>query len=161
MEVKVQKNRNRLQELVKGLQKLDKDFVEVGHFKEQGTHYSGFSYPKLMEIHHNGGNTAGSSPLPPRPVLDILFFRNRNLTDMMFKRAFKAWGGRTLGTRSNGILLEDLGKVLQDKERKIFGSSDLAPNAVPPKNRNEPLVATGDLRSKVAYRTSTSRKIKE
>lgn len=63
--------------------------------------------------------------------------------------------------RSNDKLLEELGRILRDKEKEIFGSSALAPNAVPPKDRNEPLVASGELRSKVAYRASTNKQIKE
>lgn len=149
------------EKLVKQFHRIDGESVEVGHFKSQNKHPSGFSYPELMAIHHNGGNPSGNAPLPPRPVLDLLFFKNQNLSDPAFKAAFRAWGKRTLSDRSNDILLEDIGKILQKKEKAIFGSAALAPNAVPPKDRNDPLVNTGKLRDKVAYKTSTSKQVKE
>lgn len=152
---------NKFQKLVQQLHKINNESVEVGHFKSQGKHSSGFTYAELMSIHHNGGNPSGRAPLPPRPVLDLLFFRNQNLTDPAFKTAFKAWGSRTLGERSNAILLEDIGLVLREKEKAVFGSTALAPNAVPPKRRNTPLVDTGDLKSKVAYKTSIGKQVKE
>ena len=161
LSVGVQKRGNRLQELTKQFHKIDGESVEVGHFEKQGKHPSGFTYAELMAIHHNGSNPSGTAPVPPRPVLDLLFFRNQNLSDPAFKQAFKEWRGRTLSARSNDILLEDIGRILRDKEKEIFGSSALAPNAVPPKDRNEPLVATGDLKSKVAYKISTNKQIKE
>ncbi len=143
------------------LNSLNNASVSVGHYQEQGKHHSGFSYPELMAIHHNGGNPSGNAPLPPRPVLDILKFRNQKLSDPLFKKAVKAWGMRTPSPSSNAILLDEIGKILRAKEKAIFGSSALAPNAVPPKSSNTPLVDTGQLRSKVAYRTSISKQVKE
>lgn len=161
LSVGVQKRGNRLQELIKQFHVINGEAVEVGHFKKQGRHPSGFTYAELMAIHHNGSNPSGTTSVPPRPVLDLLFFRNQKLTDPIFKQAFKEWKNRALSMRSNDKLLEELGRILRDKEKEIFGSSALAPNAVPPKDRNEPLVASGELRSKVAYRASTNKQIKE
>jgi hypothetical protein len=161
LNVKVKKVGNHLQKLAQQFHKIDGESVEVGHFKSQGKHSSGYTYAELMLIHHNGGNPTGTNYLPPRPVLDLLFFNNQNLGDPKFKSVFTAWSRRTLSKGSNAILLQDIGAVLRDKEKAIFGSAALAPNAVPPKSRNSPLVATGDLRSKVAYKTSIGNKVKE
>jgi hypothetical protein len=158
---KMKKVGNSLQKITQQFHKIDNESVEVGHFKEQGTHPSGFTYAQLMALHHNGGNPSGSAPIPPRPVLDLLFFKNSNLSDPKFAAAFKAWRGRTLSESSNGILLAQIGIILRKKEKAIFGSSALAPNAVPPKDRNDPLVDTGELRSKVAYKTSINKQVKE
>lgn len=161
LKVKVKKRGNQLQSLVKKLHQIDGETVKVGHFKSQGTHPSGFTYAELMAIHHNGGNPSGKAPLPPRPVLDLLFFKNAKLTDPKIKMAIKSWGNRPLSTSSNDKLLEDIGRILRDKEKAIFGSSSLAPNAVPPKDRNSPLVDTGDLKSKTAYMVSTNKIVQE
>lgn len=158
---KVKKTGSQFQKLVQQVKKLHNDSVEVGHFKSSGLHYSGFTYAELMAIHHNGGNPNGSVPLPPRPVLDILFFKNQRLTDPKFKAAFKAWGKRKSSDASDAMLLEDIGKILRDKEKQIFGSSDLIPNKVPPKSKNSPLIERGDLVSKVAYKTSRDKQVKE
>jgi hypothetical protein len=152
---------NKFQKLVQQIQKLDKESVEIGHFKESGVHSSGFTYAELMAIHHNGGNPTGSVPLPPRPVLTILHARNLKLTDPAFKHAFNSWVQRKPSDTSDNLLLEEIGRILRDKEKKIFGSSDLTPNAVPPKTSNRPLIETGELRSKVAYKTSKNKQVKE
>lgn len=59
------------------------------------------------------------------------------------------------------MLLDDIGKFFREEEQKLFGSVSLAPNAVPPKRFNNPLIDTGDLKSKVAYKTSKDKKVKE
>lgn len=161
LNARVKKTGNQFQKLVQQIKKIDKESVQVGHFREQGLHPSGFTYAQLMAIHHNGGNPSGNTPLPPRPVLDILFFKNQQLTDPKFKNAFKAWKKRSSNDSSDEMLLEDIGRILREKEKAIFGSSELAPNAVPPKSTNNPLIDTGALKSKVAYKTSTGKQVKE
>jgi len=133
----------------------------VGHFESQGVHSSGLSYVDLMRIHHTGGNPSGQVPLPPRPVLDLLVFNNERLEDPKFKLAFERWKKRTYGESSNAILLEDIGKILRDKEKAIFGSNKLAPNKVPPKDVNNPLIDSGELRNKTALKTSINNIVKE
>lgn len=149
---------NQLEKLLQRVKQLNGENVKVGHFKRQGLHNSGMTYPQLMAIHHSGNPEKN---LPARPVLDILFFRNRRLTDTAIKLAFKQWGRRKITNSSNAELLDDLGKYFRSAEKEIFGSSALAPNAVPPKDSNNPLILKGDLRSKVAYRTSIDKQIKE
>ena len=160
LKISVQKKGNSLQKLVKNFHKIDGEFVETGHFKEQGKHYSGLTYPELMSVHHNGGNPSGNAPLPPRPVLDLLHFRNQNLSDPKIKGYIRDWRKRPLSEASNKILLDQIGRILAIREKRIFGSPTLASNAVPPKDRNQPLVETGDLKSKVSYKTSIDNSVK-
>jgi hypothetical protein len=158
LKVSLKKQGNQLEKLSQQLLSLNNAFVEVGHFSSQGKHASGFTYPELMAIHHAGNP---ETDLPARPVLDILFFRRRKLTAPVLRRAFKLWKGRKPGNGSDGMLLDDIGKFFREEEQKIFGSPSLVPNAVPPKESNNPLVDTGDLKSKVAYRTSKNKQVKE
>ena len=108
---------------------------------------------------HNAGNPEIN--MPSRPVLDILFFRNRKLKAAALTQAMKSWGKRKSSDSSDKRLLNDFGKFLRIEEKKIFGSAALAPNAVPPKAFNNPLILTGDLKSKVAYKTSLDNQVKE
>ncbi len=111
-----------------------------------------------MRIHHAGNPETN---LPARPVLDILFFRNRKMKDAGLRAIFKAWAKRKSGDVADRKLLDGIGKFFLVEEKKIFGSSALAPNAVPPKASNNPLILTGDLKSKVAYKTSKDNQLKE
>jgi hypothetical protein len=160
LKVKLVKKGSQFKKLIQQIHRLNNESVEIGHFKSQGEHESGFTYPELMALHHRGNP---ETPLPPRPVLAILFFRFRKLKTKApaIDRAFKAWGKRKSGDSSDKILLNDIGEFFREEEKKIFGSSTLAPNAVPPKAFNNPLIDTGDLKSKVAYKTSKDKQVKE
>jgi len=160
LSVKVLQQGNKFNQLVKRIRNLANESVEVGHFAQQGTHHSGMSYPELMRLHHTGGSSSGV-PIPPRPVQTILKFRNTKLAKPGINKAFRDYAKRKSNRASTGKLLSDIGVFLRDEEKKIFGSPDLAPNAVPPKDRNNPLIVTGDLKNKVAYRTSMNKSIKE
>lgn len=149
---------NQFDKLIKQVRNLNNESVKVGHFNSQGKHDSGMTYPELMALHHTGNPEAN---LPPRMVLAILFNKFRKLQAPEIRRAFKSWGNRKKGENSDRMLLNDIGSFLRDEEKKIFGSNVLAPNAVPPKNRNNPLIETGDLKSKVAYKTSIDKQVKE
>jgi hypothetical protein len=162
IKLKVKKKGNQLERLVKSLHGLNGETVQVGHFSEQGKHYSGYTYPELMALHHNP--RANGFDFPPRPVLDILFAKNLNLDSQGIKRILSQYRKMELNENANNFLLDSIGKYLREQEKKIFGSSELAPNAESTqeqKGKNSPLIDTGDLRRKTAYRTSKNKEIKE
>jgi hypothetical protein len=162
IKLKVKKKGNQLEKLVKNFHDLNGENVQVGHFASQGKHYSGYTYPELMALHHNP-RTNGFD-FPPRPVLDILFAKNLNLNSQGIKRILSQYRKMELNQNANKFLLDAIGKYLRNQEKRIFGSSDLAPNAestAERKGKNSPLIDTGDLRRKVAYRTSKNKEIKE
>ena len=161
LKFKIKRTGNQLEKLTNQIRSLASENVQIGHFASQGRHYSGFTYPELMAFHHNGGNPITGEILPPRPVLDILAFRNQKLQDPVIKAAFRAWGNRKSSPQSDFALLTQLGEIMRDREKKIFGSSALARNKTPPKNINNPLIVTGDLQSKTAYKTSVDNQVKE
>ncbi len=156
--VKVIKKGNTLEKLAQGLLKFNGEGGKVGHFSSQGIHHSGHTYPQLMSKHNTGNPEI---KLPTRPVLDILFARHRRLNKPPIKSAIRAWFKRKLSEGSDNKLLNDIGAYLREEEKRIFGSASLAPNAVPPKAFNNPLIDTGDLRAKVAYKTSKNEQVKE
>lgn len=147
---------NRLDKIVKQLKSLANDEVQVGHFQEQGLHYSGFSYPELMAFHHTGGDPNNGSPVIPRKLLDILWARHRNLEkNPQIKAAFTRWRKRPLSEESNKKLLDEIGRVIAKLEKAMFGD----PLALPTNGSNlSPLVDTGDLRDHTAYKTSRNPK---
>lgn len=140
------------------LKKLDNQSVSVGHFESQGLHSSGKSYVNLMKEHHTGDEIT-----PPRPVLTILNFRLRGyLSSSEAKSLLKRWAK---DPKNIDLFLSSLGKKIAQQEKQIFGNNtELASNAPLTqklKGRDSPLVDTGELRSKVAYRTSIGNKVIE
>lgn len=160
---KVKKVGNKTQKLAKGLADLGNQNIEVGHFREQGQHKdSGYTYAELMALHNNP--TANGFDFPPRPVLDILFFRNRKLDDPKIRRIIERYSEVELTSAVIARMLDEIGHHLTEEGKKIFGSAALAPNSegtIAQKGRNEPLVDTGSLKERTAYRTSKNKTIKE
>lgn len=153
MQAKIVKKGNQTNKLLKELNQKSK--VHVGHYNDQGEHYSGLTYPDLMKLHHFGTG-AGRGQIPARPVLSILGFRvNNNIRKVFFgvSEVFKK------GSYSSNVLkyLTKVGNVMQRMERDIFGdTSTLASNSSTTvtlkQGRNQPLVDTEDLRNKIEVR---------
>lgn len=161
LKVKVKKVGNKFDTLVKGIKDLNNENVQVGHFGNEKHPNSDLTYAELMAVHNNP--VAHGLDWPPRPVLDILVANNRNLNDPKIKAALRKYSRLEPNPANNEMLLEELGKILAQKEKDIFGSSELAPNApstIAQKGRNEPLVDSSALKNKVSYKTSKSKTVK-
>ena len=148
---------------IKALKKFDKAKVEVGHFAAQGNHSEiNESYVDLMKLHHTGGSVGGI-PIPERPVMTHLDFESREfLNSKQVENSLKS--GVVFGDLN--ATLRFIGLRLREKEKNIFGdTSKLQPNADATIARkhgvDSPLVETGELRDKVAYKLSTSKAIVE
>jgi len=158
MKWKLKRNPNNLlQKNLRALRKLQGSEVEFGHFSEQGTHYSGYSYPQLMAFHHNGSDPSGVVHVLPRPLILILKRSNPNLlSDSEVRRAFKDWSMRLPSQKSNRILLDSIGRRMSKKERDIFGDVRLGVTSNP-----TPLVLTGDLRDATSYKDSMNSTVRK
>jgi len=157
-----------LENLLKQLKDLEKESVEIGHFQEQGQHTgSKMSYPGIMRLHHTGATIKTTGVvIPPRPILSILEFRLQG-SGPQLKQAVKDWAKKSLSRESSLNLLEDIGKSVVVMEKDIFGDpSLLTPNSENTRKRvgvdgpDAPLVDTGSLRDKVAYRTTIDNTVK-
>lgn len=142
-------------QIVKALSELESSSVEVGHFQSQGNHSTAvkpngtpYSYVELMHFHHTGD--AGSRP--PRQPLNVLKIQNRNLSQHRWmKSAVKASVKDILSKSATQTSLNRIGKNLARLEKDIFGDPALL--AGTPHN-TDPLIDTGELRSKVIYKTT-------
>ena len=150
-----------IEEALKKLIKSSGAGVDVGHFKESGMHYSGMTFPELMQLHHTG---SFENNIPARPVLSILFENEYKLAEKPpIKKLIMEYMESDLSDASLEKMLSGIGKYLSAKEKRIFGSSLLAENAKSTQEmkggRNSPLIDTGSLVDEVAYRTSVTNKI--
>ena len=163
MNITVKKGKGDFHKKLKQLRQFGKAHVEVGHFASQGQHESiDMSYVDLMKFHHKGGVSESGVSSPSRPVMThmMMYATKAAANSMSTRQAFKAWSeGRT----TNEGFFISLGKVLVQTEKNLFGSSGSlvknAPFTVALKGRDDPLVDTGDLRDRVAYKTSISKRV--
>ncbi len=139
------------------LLKANKEHVAVGHFEESGVHYSGFTYPELMKLHHNGNDH-----FPPRPVLEILFQNHLQiLSHPDVARAMKVYADSKMLEKDLTKMLRAVGKALAIEETEIFGTSQLTVNKKSTEQqkggRNTPLIDTGELVDEVSYKDSITK----
>ncbi len=113
--------------------------VEVGWFKEQGTHHSGVTYPELAKIHLNGVR------VPKRDILGVSLFLNDPSTDPKIKSLIRSWIKRK--GMSVESLFNSLGEIEKKRVMDTFGDPRLGITGNP-----TPLVDTGDWRSTTDFR---------
>ena len=131
--------------------------VEVGHFDDQGTHASGYSYPELMAF-HNKDSGYDNEHVPPRPILEVTKFR----VNGTYKQVFRGMHHIFKDGYSKASLKEYMLKVgdkIKNIELSVFGNSIFLPanqaSTAAAKGRNEPMVETGDLQDHVEVRVKT------
>jgi len=138
---------------IKAISKLDGEHVDIGWFQSQGKHPTAdLTFPQLAKYHATGGG----GRVTPRDVLALSSAVYPPNKDREVIQALTKWlsGGRTGGTEA---LLAVLGDVQVKRIQSLFGSSLLSPTSGNP----DPLVETGALRNKTAYKTSINNIIKE
>lgn len=166
MTAKIVKRGKGLQNLADNIRIISQQTLEVGHFDEQGYHSEAdhLKLVDLMRIHH-AGFIKGTVSVPPRPILNILKSRAKKLSNSKQKAAFKKWLSSEMTREDHRQLLEALGESLVEVEKAIFGASPpLATNAsgtVKAKGFNSPMIETGELKERVAYRSSLDKRIVE
>lgn len=145
-----------LPELKRRIRSLEGREVDIGMFAEQGKHEdSGFKYVDLFR-HLSEGNPAKN--LPPRSPLLVASVLNPPNTSPLrrnLKKLLTNLSGKSPMTPDK--VLENTGEFYRKKVRDVFGDeSKLAPKAKRTKERSEspntPLINTGDLASKVAFK---------
>ena len=155
--IRVQNIKKSLTEIkLERLLKANKEHVEIGHFEESGMHYSGFTFPELMKLHHKGYEGVAA-----RPVLEHLFqnhLKILNHPDVM--RALKRYADSRMTEKDLTRMLQAVGRAMADEEVDIFGSSMLASNrqsTINIKGEDAPLVHTQELVQEVSYKDSVTK----
>lgn len=150
IKVKIKKASNRFDKLIREIHEVNQQWVEVGHFQEQGDHYSGYGYAELAALYHRGE----IANQPPRRVLDALAFSLGTLNTNIMARIRNHW----LQKRNTKEMLEMVARYIAKKEYDLFGK--VGP-FMPADSTDTPLVEDGDLQASTAYRTSKDKTIKE
>jgi len=150
---------NFVPEIEKRINALEGHQVDVGMFASQGQHEgSGFTYVGLFKYMADGDPKRN---MPPRSPLHVVANMNKTLRKSGLKGDIQKYLTNirsTKGSITKTELLNNLGEHYREEVRNVFGDeSKLAPkNAKTTKPRsvspNTPLVETGELAKKVAYR---------
>lgn len=134
--------------IMRNLEALDGTEIDAGIFANAGSDSRGTPYVDIALY-----NEFGTYRIPARPAVRIASDENqRNWGDIIEAEV----GTIISGGGGKAQMCKRVGKQMVKDIQSIFGdTSKLAPNApstIRRKGRNEPLVDTGTLRSKVNYR---------
>ena len=139
---------------------LKKNKAQVGYFREQGLHSSGFTYPALMYLHEVIGISTKSGKVYRRAFEMTSMFMRKTLQDNVNKdlnRLFKS------GNIDPTNVLENFATSLSNGIKSTFGNPSILPSNSPftikQKGANTPLVETGELRDNLAYKVTTKKGI--
>lgn len=153
------KTNGKTQKLLKSLNKLSNNNLQVGHFEKSGIHYSNFSYPELLKIWAFGGPTG---KVVKNPLAQYAFGQLMNkkfLKNPHVKKVYQKWSKNLLNENSAKDFLKEMGEVLRQEYSDVFGQAGVFMPIVG--ENTTPLVETGELKSKTAYKTSIDNIVKE
>lgn len=157
---------NHLPQLKKKLKSLNKQTFQIGYWKEQGYHETKGEYESdpilytdLMYILHNGSRARN---IPPRPVLfNTVFMYNQPEKDRSFKKLLRNYfkvSELKAPKITASVLLDNAAGYYVKTMRGYYGNSGLLksnhPITISQKQRNTPLLWSGDLRDNLSYKTS-------
>ena len=138
--------------MMKNYENLSKESIEVGHFKSQGKHYSTLSYPALLKLWAVGKENGNG--LIRNVKAQFLFNIDRYLNQSELDKILSDWNkGTHKKTDSLNKFLNAYGRFVRDKYKGTFGVNGSEMQG------NTPLVETGDLKSKTAFKTSRGRRV--
>lgn len=151
--MKVVQTGNTIDKLLKSMQTEFE--VEVGHFQDQPTHYSGYTNPELMAFHNkDSADDFDNDHVPSRPILDITKFRVDEDIKRVLSGVEKLYTKPTRGNVKS--YMQSVGKKIQLIEQDVFAKPPLTKNSeytVALKDgRDTPMVDSGDLMGAIEVR---------
>jgi len=156
MTLKVTVTGDPLGNAMKAFKNLDKESVEVGHFASQGKHYSGYTYPELLQFW-----VSELAPVKQDVRAQFVFdhVRDGNILKIPeVKSALDKWAATPNRNQAdNETLLDKIGRALRLKYQVEFNVLQ-GPHMI---GTETPLYESGELAESTAYRTSISNKVKE
>lgn len=160
MSIKIKSNTRKLDQLTKELKKIHNKNVSFGYYQEQGTHYSGYSYPDLMSYLEYGDH---AHDVPPRPVFSATSGKMRATSGREVRRYIENFVG---GKMTASFTLDMVGAEYAKWTQDMFGvpsqvNVSNSPRTVSLKGGDTPLVDTGDLKQHLATKNSIDNQVKE
>lgn len=161
MKATVVKRGKTLEKALKNINRLNGEFVEVGHFNSQGKHYSGLTYPELLLYWFIGVDIPGIAGKVRQDVrsqfVHDYFLTGKLKGDPVIDKAIKQWFKEAFKRDNAKTLLSTIGQHLMKKYESEFNQRQ-GPHML---GTATPLYETGELAESTGYRTSRNTSVKE
>ena len=148
MEAKIVKKGKTLEKMLASIKSLNGQNIKVGHFREQGKHYSGMSYPALLKFWAFG--VSGIKQDVRQQFVHDYFMSRAVEKDVMYILPLQAWSKNIADPNSTGKLLAQVGRLLADRYKLRFNERK-GPFML---GTITPLYETDDLQNKTRFKTS-------
>lgn len=157
---KIVKKKGNLEKILKNLNSLSKNNVQVGHFEDSGIHTgSDLTHTELLKLWSVGLTNSG---VIKNPLAAFAFTQLQNkkfLKNPKIQKVFKKFSKNLLQGSASETFLMEIGLVLREEYSELFGKAGLFMPIVG--DNTTPLLDTGELKSKSAYKTSYNNKVNE
>lgn len=152
MQARIVKKGKTNKKFIDAIKNLGKQSVQVGHFSEQPKHYSGMSYPELLEFWKIGVPTeSGVLRQDVRSQFVFDYFTNRAVEkEVRYVSALGNWYSNATTKGATNTLLNSIGKLLQLRYRSEFNVWQ-GPHM---RGTETPLFETGELAENTVFKTS-------
>ena len=140
--------------LAKKMKVMQSESLSFGHYRIQGKHTSGMTYPELLALWAVGGPDFDQPPRNSREAARLRL--SEWVNDPVMKKAFTEWSREDNTSTNPDQMLASFGLFLRDNYRTLFGV--VGPH-MPPDSTGTPLKETGELKSVAAYKVGNNKPV--
>mgnify|MGYP003672850170 FL=1 len=162
LKAKITRKKNgKIDKLLKSLNTLNSNNLQVGHFAISGKHPSDpdLTYPQLLELWAHGAIQEGVIKNPLAAFKHNQIKNKGFLKNPKVKAVYRKWSKSLTTGRASEAFLIELGTVLRDEYANTFGKSGYLMPIVG--NNKTPLVDKGDLQGATAFKSSINNNVDE
>jgi len=160
IKAKVIRKKGKIEKLLKNLNSLSANNLQIGHFEDGKNHGdSDITNVELLQLWAAGATSSG---VIKNPLANFTFTQMRNkgfLKNPKVKLVYKKWSKNLLKEGASEEFLMDMGEVLREEYSEVFGKAGLFMPIT--EATSTPLLDTGELKSKTAYKSSYNNQVKE
>ena len=159
LKAKVIRKKGKIEKLLKNLNSLSANNLQIGHFEDGKNHGdSDITSVELLQLWAAGATSSG---VIKNPLASFTFTQMSNkglLRNPKVKLIYEKWSKNLLREGASEAFLMDMGKVLREEYSEVFGRAGLFMPVT--EGTSTPLLDTGELRSKTAYKSSYNNQVK-
>ena len=162
LKAKVTRKKNgKIDKLLKSLNTLQNNDLQVGHFASSGNHPSDpdLTYPDLLKLWAHGAVQEGVFKNPLAAFKHNQIKNKGFLKNPKVKAVYRKWSKSLTTGRASEAFLIELGTVLRDEYANTFGKAGYLMPVVG--NNNTPLLDTGELQGATAFKSSINNNVDE
>jgi hypothetical protein len=159
--LKVKRKKGNTQKYLNSIRQLSQDKIQVGHFVSSGIHSDaeGQYYTEIMQGWASGFYQLGVKKDPLSAFVFEQLHNKKVIADKDVQSAYKRWSKNLTNAKATTVFVNEVATIIRDKYASLFGKAGYLMPIIG--SNSTPLLETGELVSKVAYKTTKNPTAKE